>query len=162
MLECRRCTEKSSATRPCLTVRRLCCKTNKYELSGRCMRCIIERQKCEWPAGAISKNAGSFYSFNGVMALLTLLCVRRTSYARLYNTLHRGPVCSCGTAGSNVDSVQCLWWSCSYQFVAQEHGEGNLFRSAYTRPFLSYCDKAAETYFPHQPPAVFAEALHFA
>ncbi|KIK43427.1 hypothetical protein CY34DRAFT_106445 [Suillus luteus UH-Slu-Lm8-n1] len=57
VLECRRCTEKSSATRPCLTVRRLCCKTNKYELSGRCMRCIIERQKCEWPAGAISKNA---------------------------------------------------------------------------------------------------------
>lgn len=57
VLECRRCTERSSATRPCLTVRRLCWQTNKYELSDRCMRCVIEHQKCEWPAGAISKNA---------------------------------------------------------------------------------------------------------
>lgn len=56
VLECRRCTERSSATRPCLTVRRLCWQTNKYELSDRCMRCIIEHKKCEWPAGAISKN----------------------------------------------------------------------------------------------------------
>ncbi|KAG1768470.1 hypothetical protein EDD22DRAFT_1001178 [Suillus occidentalis] len=57
VLECRRCTERSLATRPCLTVRRLCRQTNKYELSNSCMRCIIEHQKCEWPAGALSKNA---------------------------------------------------------------------------------------------------------
>lgn len=162
MLECRRCTERSSATRPCLTVRRLCWQTNKYELSDRCMRCIIEHKKCEWPAGAISKNTGGSYSFNGVVALLTLLCVRRTSYGRLYKTLRRGTFGSSRTAGSNVDSVQCLWCSRSYQFVAQEHGEGNLFYSAYTRPFLSYYDKAAETHFPRRPPAAYAEALHFA
>ncbi|KAG2106590.1 uncharacterized protein F5147DRAFT_228397 [Suillus discolor] len=56
VLECKRCIKKSSATRPCLTVLRLCSRTDEYELSHSCMRCIVDHQKCEWPAGAISKN----------------------------------------------------------------------------------------------------------
>lgn len=55
VLECQRC--RPLATRPCLTVLRLCRWTDEYELSDRCMCCIINHQKCEWPAGAISKNA---------------------------------------------------------------------------------------------------------
>ncbi|KAG2138627.1 uncharacterized protein EDB93DRAFT_719614 [Suillus bovinus] len=57
VLECQRCTERPSAMRPCLTVLRLSWQTDEYELSDRCMRCIIEHQKCEWTADAISKNA---------------------------------------------------------------------------------------------------------
>ncbi|KAG1858908.1 hypothetical protein F4604DRAFT_1684846 [Suillus subluteus] len=57
VLECQRCTDKPSAKRPCLTVLRLCRQTDEYELSDRCMRCIMDHRKCEWPAGAISKNA---------------------------------------------------------------------------------------------------------
>ncbi|KAG2049042.1 hypothetical protein BDR06DRAFT_735684 [Suillus hirtellus] len=57
VLECKRCKKKQpSATRLCLTVLRLCSQTDEYELSNSCMRCIVDHQKCEWPAGAISKN----------------------------------------------------------------------------------------------------------
>lgn len=59
VLECKRCEKKQpSATRLCLTVLRLCSQTDEYELSNSCMRCIVDHQKCEWPAGAISKNIG--------------------------------------------------------------------------------------------------------
>ncbi|KAG1780674.1 hypothetical protein EV702DRAFT_733196 [Suillus placidus] len=147
--------------RPCLTVLRLCRRTDKYELSDRCMCCIINHQKCEWPAGAISKNAGMFLLFQWSHSLLTLICVCRTPYTRLYRTLlkHRGPVSSSKAARSNVGPVQCIRCSGSYQFAAQEHGEGNVFHSAGTRPFLGYCDKADKTYFPHSPPVAHAECL---
>lgn len=57
VLECKRCKKKQpSATRLCLTVLRLCSQTDEYELSNSCMRCIVDHQKCEWPAGAVSKN----------------------------------------------------------------------------------------------------------
>ncbi|KAG1889119.1 uncharacterized protein F5891DRAFT_987432 [Suillus fuscotomentosus] len=59
VLECKRCEKKKpSATKLCLTVLRLCSQTDEYELSNSCMRCIVDHQKCEWPAGAISKNIG--------------------------------------------------------------------------------------------------------
>ncbi|KAG2038134.1 hypothetical protein BDR03DRAFT_1091373 [Suillus americanus] len=48
---------------PCPTVLRLIRRTDEYELSDRCMRCIMDHRKCEWPAGAIFKNAGMFLLF---------------------------------------------------------------------------------------------------
>lgn len=94
---------------------------------------------------------------------MTLICIRRTPCARLCKILltHRGPVDSSQAAGTNVDSVWCLCSTCSYQFAAQEHGEGHFFYSACTRPFLGYYSRASETYFRHHP-AAYAEAFYFA
>lgn len=54
--KCKICTKKRSA-RPCLTILRQNQHTGKYKLSERFWSCVIERQKCEWPAGAVIKNA---------------------------------------------------------------------------------------------------------
>ncbi|KAG2029688.1 hypothetical protein BDR03DRAFT_1018072 [Suillus americanus] len=53
--KCKRCTAKPSA-KPCVTILRRNTKTGQFVQSERCLSCILEKTKCEWPAGAIIKN----------------------------------------------------------------------------------------------------------
>ncbi|KAG2146814.1 hypothetical protein DEU56DRAFT_786596 [Suillus clintonianus] len=53
--KCKRCTAKPSA-KPCVTILRQNTQTSQYVLSERCLRCLLEKRRCEWPAGAVVKN----------------------------------------------------------------------------------------------------------